>query len=1025
MLRFGLALLFFFCAFELNAQTEYSVMHYTTENGLPSNGIKGIAYDTVSGYLWIGTEAGIVRFNGTRFKVFNNENTPNLHSDRMDFLEKAINGKIYARDQEWNWFQINKNQAAFIRKTVFDYYISTKEYMSIFINDTGMVNVMINQSPKNTFFQEFIHISDSLYLFRANEYKMGYASRRTKKIVYYPEEFNINTLFKLQHRVFAWIRRKGMCEFNPNTKTFTPINLFYENGTRCQLNSTFQIIGGKEYGEPCFMIRENELWEIIQNEHGDLNLVKQSNELPNQTQIKKICFDVKNHLIFIGTSSKGLVVLKPKQVEAKKNNDTKDQVRNSQYAQIVVDSNTILTNNGVLIGEPTQKIRPIPADKLFFINTFNIKDSILLYVAEVKSKNATFSYLHMYNYKTNQTKIFTNKPTNEVFSAYFSQEKIYICNNDGFGILRDTGIHYFFKNPRHFDSEFKSFAIEEIKPNVFWVATCAGLYEYNLQSKSTRNILSFPGVCIRTIKKIGDYFFIGTYGKGFYMYKDSLKTLPLDKNKYLAFSHCFMPDHEGYVWISTNRGLFKVSYNDLNNAYKQNSNTVYYHYLGKNDGMDITEMNGGCAPCAVQMNANTISFPTMDGLLWVNPKKAGTLLPEGDIYIDKIIVDKQSYSPDSLNYQAFPANTNSIDIFIDFLAWCNKENIYIEYKLKNEKEWKLLNNENANFIHFENLSGGDYTLQIRKRNGFGLSNFYYKEIKFAIKIPFYLQWWFIGLSILTGIGLVYLAIKARTRQLMLQKEKLEIQIDQKTKSLQQQNEALEKSNQINSRLISIISHDIITPLRFMALGSKKLLDKNHVMPRELQEETITEITNTAQELQSLSTNILNWIKYQNKHRRQQSEPFSPADVIQQVFSILGPIAAQKNIRLLADTDANLHIVQYREPFKILLYNLVNNAIQFSTNSQILVEVYENQQTLTLSVADEGVGMTESQIQNILSDEFIISSVNVDNKKGNGLGYLIIKDLVKLIQGHLNIESEKGKGTVVAVTMPSTLSVTNN
>jgi K+-sensing histidine kinase KdpD len=260
----------------------------------------------------------------------------------------------------------------------------------------------------------------------------------------------------------------------------------------------------------------------------------------------------------------------------------------------------------------------------------------------------------------------------------------------------------------------------------------------------------------------------------------------------------------------------------------------------------------------------------------------------------------------------------------------------------------------------------------------------------------------------------------RTQQLIRQKENLQEQINQKTKSLQKQNEVLEKSNQINSRLISIISHDIITPLKFMALGSKKLLDKKHVMPQTLQEETITEITNTATELQSLSTNILNWIKYQNKHRRQQAELFAPADVIQQVFKILAPIAAEKNIQLMSDVDNQLFCSQFREPFKILIYNLITNAIQFSTHCIISVEAMVDKEELTLTVNDAGVGMTDDQIQNIMSDEFIISSVNVDNKKGNGLGYLIIKDLLKLLQGQLSIQSEKGKGTAVSFTVPQTL-----
>jgi len=65
-----------------------------------------------------------------------------------------------------------------------------------------------------------------------------------------------------------------------------------------------------------------------------------------------------------------------------------------------------------------------------------------------------------------------------------------------------------------------------------------------------------------------------------------------------------------------------------------------------------------------------------------------------------------------------------------------------------------------------------------------------------------------------------------------------------------------------------------------------------------------------------------------------------------------------------------------------------------------------------------VGMTQEQINNILADHFIISSANVDNRRGNGLGYLIIKDLLKIIRGTLSIKSEKGKGTRVTVRIPA-------
>jgi hypothetical protein len=52
--------------------------------------------------------------------------------------------------------------------------------------------------------------------------------------------------------------------------------------------------------------------------------------------------------------------------------------------------------------------------------------------------------------------------------------------------------------------------------------------------------------------------------------------------------------------------------------------------------MEMTELNGGCTPCALRLKNNTISFPTMDGLLWVNPDYAIPVLPDGDIFIDEI-----------------------------------------------------------------------------------------------------------------------------------------------------------------------------------------------------------------------------------------------------------------------------------------------------------------------------------------------------------------------------------------------------
>ena len=189
------------------------------------------------------------------------------------------------------------------------------------------------------------------------------------------------------------------------------------------------------------------------------------------------------------------------------------------------------------------------------------------------------------------------------------------------------------------------------------------------------------------------------------------------------------------------------------------------------------------------------------------------------------------------------------------------------------------------------------------------------------------------------------------------------------------------------------------------------------MSEELKDETIKEITGTSKELQLLSTNILNWIKYQNKNRRLAKERINVYEMANQVFSILNSLANQKNIKLLNSINNEMESVQYYEPLKILVYNLITNAIHFSERGTITVNAKETEKSIILSVSDEGMGMTKEQIKNILADQFIISSANIDNKKGNGLGYLIIKDLLKMMNATLRINSEISKGTTVFVEVP--------
>ena len=280
------------------------------------------------------------------------------------------------------------------------------------------------------------------------------------------------------------------------------------------------------------------------------------------------------------------------------------------------------------------------------------------------------------------------------------------------------------------------------------------------------------------------------------------------------------------------------------------------------------------------------------------------------------------------------------------------------------------------------------------------------------------KWPLIGIVTLLLMAGSYYLLKFIIKRLLLKQQLFRLLLERKTREIHKKNEALEKSNLIQTRLISIISHDIISPLRFIHITSKHLQDNDNESSQQLREEMLAEISHSSKELELLSTNIMNWIKYQNENRRMIKEEFDLQQMTSQIFGIFQGLARQKSITFVNDVNPGVVLYQYMEPVKIVLYNLILNAINFTEQGSITLSGGETRHGILIKVKDEGMGMSPQQISNIMSEHFIVSSANVDKRKGNGLGYLIIKDMLKLVNAKFVIKSRKGNGTMVTLFLPA-------
>ncbi|HMH21660.1 MAG TPA: ATP-binding protein [Puia sp.] len=1009
----------------LPAQRNYLVQHFTTENGLPSNGIKGLEWDEGTGFLWIATEAGVTRYNGMDFLTFSKANTPGIFSERMYFMLKNRLGRIYTSDEVGNIFFIMQNKLQYLDRVRLDIRPSTFKLIGLAASGR-LFRHSSDQSPDRFGFnfkdEILIPLSDDRILLyhtdSSSEYVPGlydYTAGKKEPVLVSRLEPGAR-IFRLDGKIFVFRRDQRLYELDTAGKRQIPVRLGFGwnagPGTPREGDGQLFWESGMRYP---ILVARSQAWALeYVNKRLDARLIAEN--IPTDMLLSYAQYDEKSGILFLGTNSRGILTIRKNQVRQVKIMPASIDQTSACYSQLALPNGSVLasrlTDQTGIVGGPALPRSAIPVKTTSFNNFILLSpDSVLWY----SHSDSVYSY----SYRTGKTGTYAAGSGSITDGFALSGGRLYIANAIGIGHLENGRISYLYRHPQPDINSNVPFSMLELSPGILVMASCNGLLRWDTRINKLDTVLHLPGTCIRALWKYKDYLFIGTYGKGIYIWKNGvIRSIPTDKNNYLQYAHCFIQDKQGFCWISTNKGLFRTRPEDMVDAFEKNLPQIYYHYYGKNDGMEITELNGGCTPCALALNDSTISFPSMDGLVWVNPAGTVTLLPEGNIYIDELYADGKKVNAGSLVMPELQPNTRELVFRLGFPAWAEKENLYIEYKLEPySREWQSLEVQNNPALRFSNLPSGDYHLIVRKLSGFGEGNYKVLESRFRITAHWYQQLWAWLLTLFCLTTLIMWIVRQRTRQFKERQHRLERQIEAKTKELKLKNEELEKTDHIKTRLISIISHDLVTPLKFLHLAGKSLLEKKSQLSEELQRETVAEIMNTSKELELLSTNILNWIKYRNEDRRLAKESFNLHQLTAQLFGIFNSMAKQKQIRLINEVDANLELYQFIEPVKIVLYNLVLNGINFTSEGHIRVSSSADREGVILVIEDTGVGMTPEQINNIMADHFIISSANVDKRKGNGLGYLIIKDLLKIIRGSLSIRSEKGKGARVTIRLP--------
>ena len=232
----------------------------------------------------------------------------------------------------------------------------------------------------------------------------------------------------------------------------------------------------------------------------------------------------------------------------------------------------------------------------------------------------------------------------------------------------------------------------------------------------------------------------------------------------------------------------------------------------------------------------------------------------------------------------------------------------------------------------------------------------------------------------------------------------------------------ERASQAKTEFLSTISHDIRTPMNGV-LGMTQIA-KKHLNDPEYMGECLDKVSLAGNHLLTLINDILDISKIESGKMAISIEPFSLKDCVNEVVSILRPQAEDKDISL----DVNMHDIIYEtlsaDPLRLnqIITNLLTNAVKYTDNGgKVLFDISQSRLPdndekirLKIVVSDNGIGMTK-EFQETMYNSFTRALDSRTNKiQGTGLGLAIIKQLVDLMNGSIDCESELGKGTAFTV-----------
>jgi signal transduction histidine kinase/DNA-binding response OmpR family regulator/ligand-binding sensor domain-containing protein len=458
-----------------------------------------------------------------------------------------------------------------------------------------------------------------------------------------------------------------------------------------------------------------------------------------------------------------------------------------------------------------------------------------------------------------------------------------------------------------------------------------------------------------------------------------------------------------YLWIGTISGICRFDMKTFE--------TLNFNHR---DGLPANEFK---ERVSATINDGRIIFGSLAGFTIIDPSKVDIDGKRPEVVISDITFQNQSirnhegkkYIDQPLEETkeiALPYDKNSFSIhfFIKNKSFSQYHNY--EYRLVGlEENWNYQGE--TNFATYTNLSPGNYTFEIRSSDNSqeGLIT----RLQLRIQPPWYMNLYAYLAYMLIFFTILYLSFYALLKRIELKKEKEFAEL-----KLMNEQELTEKK----LAFFTNISHDLKTPLTLIDAPVNDLLQSDNLSPEQVNKLTI--VDRNAKRLYKLITDLLDFRKITQKEHVLEVRETSLPELLSDIVEAFSEECKNKSIVLNHTNLGELSCYVDAKKIEKIVWNLLSNALKFTNKGgQITLaaeEVYANgNRFLKLVVEDNGIGIADADRDKIFNSFY---KVKDSGSEGTGIGLSIVKELVEIHHGTIEVETALGAGAKFTVLLPS-------